>query len=178
MTGGTEKSLKLLGVNDPSSSRADTASGSTADVLNIASRKPIAAATIVEAEVERDPETGKVLRIINDPSAIKKPNPLNDPLNELEDSEPEEWSGFAHIPEDGPSENPVIRQLEEAARNGVRKAPRKQSQREEEWVQRLVDKYGDDYGKMFRDHKLNPYQQSEGDIKRRVQKWKKSHSMA
>jgi nucleolar protein 16 len=178
VTGGTEKSLKLLGVNDPSSSRADAASGSTADVLNIASRKPIAATTIVEAEVERDPETGKVLRIINDPSATKKHNPLNDPLNELEDSEPEEWSGFAHVPEDGPSENSVIRQLEEAARNGARKAPRKQSHREEEWIEKLVAKYGNDYGKMFRDSRLNPYQQSEGDIKRRVQKWKKNHDMA
>jgi nucleolar protein 16 len=79
--------------------------------------------------------------------------------------------------EDGESVNPVVRQLEEAARNGVRKAPRKQSKREEEWIERLVERYGEDYGRMWRDTKLNPMQQSEGDIRKRVIKWKKNHGM-
>jgi nucleolar protein 16 len=105
-----------------------------------------------------------------------KANPLNDPLNELEDEDAEEWDGFAMVPEQRQGEvvNPVIRQLEEAARNGERKAPRKQSQREEEWLERLVAKYGDDYGKMARDKKLNPMQQTDTDIKTRVRKWKVS----
>lgn len=104
-----------------------------------------------------------------------KDNPLNDPLNEIEDSDEEpEWNGFAMVPErrEGESENPVIRQLEEAARNGVRKAPRGQSQREQEWAERLVSQYGDDYGRMARDRKLNPMQQTEADIRKRVLKWK------
>jgi nucleolar protein 16 len=105
---------------------------------------------------------------------------LNDPLNELEDSdgEAEEWSGFAMVPERRENEvdNPVIRQLEEAARNGVRKAPRKQSEREGEWLERLVSKYGEDYGRMAMDRKLNPMQQTEADIKKRVKKWKASKS--
>lgn len=102
-------------------------------------------------------------------------NPLNDPLNEVEDAnEDAEWNGFSMVPErrDGESENPVIRQLEEAARNGARKAPRGQSQREQEWVERLVGKYGEDYGRMARDRKLNPMQQTESDIKKRVGKWR------
>jgi nucleolar protein 16 len=128
---------------------------------------------VEEVQVERDPETGKIIRIIEDKRT--KDNPLNDPLNELEESEGEEWNGFAMVPEPSASDNPVIRQLEEAARNGARKAPRTQSQREEEWIERLVEKYGDDYSKMARDTKLNPMQQSEGDLKRRITKWKKNH---
>lgn len=140
------------------------------------SRAPEQAET-AEVEVERDPETGNILRILNDPSQARD-NPLNDPLNELDDEEGEEWNGFAMVSGQGESDNPVIRQLEEAARNGVRKAPRTQSKREEEWIERLVEKYGDDYSRMVWDRKLNPMQQSEGDLKRRVKKWKKTHGAA
>lgn len=97
-------------------------------------------------------------------------NPLNDPLNELEDDE-EEWTGFAMVPKES-SDNPVVRQLEEAAKNGVRKASRAQSQRETEWLERLVKKYGDDYERMARDMRLNPMQQTAADIRKRVKKWK------
>ena len=79
--------------------------------------------------------------------------------------------------EDEP-ENPVIKQLEEAAMNGARKAPRGQSQREQEWVERLVNKYGNDYAKMARDLKLNPMQQTAADIRKRVVKWQKSQTKA
>lgn len=173
-TGGTEKTIKLLGLNDAKSSRADAAPGSTADVLNIVSQsqKP-SKMEIDEVQVERDPETGKILRVIGGPDE-KNDNPLNDPLNELDD---DEWNGFAMVPPT-PSDNPVIRQLEEAARNGVRKEPRTQSEREQEWIQRLVAKYDHDYSRMVRDRKLNPMQQSEGDIKRRITKWEKAHGKA
>lgn len=127
--------------------------------------------------MERDPETGAILRVLDEPSAdaAKNKNPLNDPLNELEgdsdeDEDMPEWNGFAMLPTET-SDNPVIRQLEEAAANGVRKAPRSQSQREAEWCERLVAKYGDDYGRMSRDMKLNPMQQTAADIKKRVKKW-------
>jgi nucleolar protein 16 len=183
-TGGTEKTIKLLGLdkdglNDGKSARADAPEGSTANKLNIVSQAP-EATTTEEVEVERDPETGKIIRVISDPSQSRL-NPLNDPLNDIvdldEDDGVEEWNGFAMVPEGTESENPVIRQLEEAARNGVRKAPRVQSTREEEWIQRLWEKYGDDYAKMFRDRKLNPMQQSEGDLKRRVKKWKNKYGV-
>ena len=125
-------------------------------------------AHIGEVRIEQD-EDGNT-RVVE---VGKKPNPLNDPLNDLEDSG-EEWAGFdnlGHVA--NPSgKTPVIAALEEHAMKGVRKAPRKQSQREEEWIERLVTKYGDDYRKMARDARLNPMQQTEADIKKRVQKWK------
>ncbi|KAF2469988.1 60S ribosomal subunit biogenesis protein-like protein Nop16 [Lindgomyces ingoldianus] len=180
-TGGTEKTIALLGLNDPASSRADAPKNSTADKLNIVSRAP-ETAQLEEVDVERDPETGEIVRI-GSGNEGERDNPLNDPLNELEDEgEGEglgEWNGFAMVPEEqepqANSRNPVIRQLEEQARNGVKKTPRKQSQREEEWIARLVEKYGDDCKRMVWDRKLNPMQQSEGDLRRRVRKWREGH---
>ncbi|KAH3913751.1 hypothetical protein HBH56_107230 [Parastagonospora nodorum] len=174
-TGGQEKTIALLGLNDPKSSRADIAAGSTANALNIVSKAP-QTIDVEELEVERDPETGAILRVIGQKEETA--NPLNDPLNELDDDEADEWDGFAMVPEHGEQEqvNPVIRELEEAAKNGERKAPRKQSQREEEWLERLVARYGDDYGRMARDRKLNPMQQTEADIKKRVKKWQASQA--
>lgn len=171
-TGGTEKTIALLGLNDAKSSRADTSATSTANALNIVSKAPHHIET-EEIEVERDPTTGAILRVIGQKEEIF--NPLNDPLNTLEGDGEVEWDGFAMVPERMEQEeqvNPVVRELEEAAKNGARKAPRKQSQREEEWVSALVAKYGDDYGRMARDRKLNPMQQTESDIKKRVRKWR------
>ncbi|CAN9461156.1 unnamed protein product [Alternaria alternata] len=157
-TGGTEKTIALLGLNDEKSSRADTAANSTADALNIVSKakKPENIPT-EEIEVERDPETGAILRVTGTFASEKRDNPLNDPLNDIEDD----------------NEEKIIKELEEAALNGAKKAPRGQSQREQEWVERLVSKYGEDYAKMARDRKLNPMQQTAADIRKRVQKWQK-----
>lgn len=68
--------------------------------------------------------------------------------------------------------NEIVALLEEQARSGKEKKDRTQSDREKEWIQGLVEKHGDDYGKMMRDRKLNPMQQTAADIKRRVDKWK------
>ncbi|KUJ19908.1 60S ribosomal subunit biogenesis protein-like protein Nop16 [Mollisia scopiformis] len=124
--------------------------------------------TPTEARVERDPETGKIIRVIH---AKSRPNPLNDPLNsESEDEEMgEEFEGFESEKEE---ENEIVKQLEEQASMGAPPAERKQSDREKEWIERLVAKYGDDFGKMARDRRLNPMQQTPADIKRRVGKWK------
>jgi nucleolar protein 16 len=133
--------------------------------------------TPLDARVERDPVTGRILRVLDDPTAPLKSNPLNDPLNDLENSD-EEWSGFAHVASGTPASTSVIEQLEAVAASGERKAPRKQSSREEEWVQRLMERHGDNYAAMFRDRKLNPMQQSEGDIRKRVKKWTEKHGRA
>lgn len=135
--------------------------------------------SLTEARVERDPETGRILRIINDDEVeiagrkVRKSNPLNDPLNDLSDLEDE-----IQVRHQG-SDNAIVRQLElQAAQEeeAVKKRkPRSQSTREQEWVERLINKHGDNIQAMVRDRKLNPMQQTEGDIRRRIRKWKTSH---
>lgn len=128
-----------------------------------------------EVQVVRDAD-GHILEIIDPEASTKKANPLHDPLNDLED----ESDGDIHANVAHPTANKVVAQLEaqaaaeeeELART---KKPRQQSTREQEWVESLVEKHGDDYSAMFRDRKLNPMQQSEGDLKRRVKKWKAKH---
>jgi nucleolar protein 16 len=68
----------------------------------------------------------------------------------------------------------VVRQLEAEARRPVEKKVRHQSEREKEWLARLVERHGDDTAAMARDMKLNPMQQTEADIARRIKKWKES----
>ena len=110
----------------------------------------------------RDPKTGAIVSVQHAKS--ERENPLHDPLNELSESEDEkvvESSGRGIIPE-----------LEEQAKYSRPKRPRMQSQREREWIERLVERWDDDWGGMVRDRRLNPQQQSEGDLKRRVAVWK------
>lgn len=68
----------------------------------------------------------------------------------------------------------IVPQLEEASRLEKRPRPRKQSQREVEWIATLVEKWGGDVAAMARDRKLNPMQQTEGDLRRRVRAWRTS----
>ena len=143
------------------------------DPLAINPKASAKAAKGAEVRVERDPETGRILQVITETS--EKPNPLNDPLNDLssspepEESESKEWGGIV-----GDLEAQALAEEKYLART---KRPRQQSQREEEWIERLVEKYEDDYKAMSRDMKLNPMQQSVGDLKRRVQKWSKKHAV-
>ncbi|KAK8034362.1 hypothetical protein PG993_009357 [Apiospora rasikravindrae] len=137
---------------------------------------------VTEARVERD-ENGKIIRIISTSGKKAKPNPLNDPLNELEtDSEAEEedeqmaddgetWGGIEEENEDGVRTD-VVKQLEAEANRPRQKHVRGQSQREREWLQDLMDKHGDNTRAMARDRKLNPMQQTEADIERRIAKLK------
>jgi nucleolar protein 16 len=158
--GGVEKESKIVGNSDSLAIARPT-------VLSRASE-------VAEVQLERDPETGEIIGVFGD-GPMTKSNPLNDPLNDvLDESEPEEWDAFGNIPaHPGTEQRPVIEELEQLAASGIRKTPRKQSEREAEWIATLVKKYGDDYGKMVRDGKLNPMQQTAGDIKRRVLKWQK-----
>jgi nucleolar protein 16 len=126
-----------------------------------------------EATVERDAD-GKIIRVIH---AHSRPNPLNDPLNSDSEDEVmddgEEFEGFEGE-EGGKEGKEIVRQLEDMASREKAKTPRKQSEREKEWCERLVGKWGEDYKKMERDRRLNPMQQTEADIRRRVGKWKAS----
>ncbi|KAL8697862.1 MAG: hypothetical protein Q9201_006886 [Fulgogasparrea decipioides] len=67
----------------------------------------------------------------------------------------------------------VVQELEaQSSRPGLRKRARQRSRREEEWIERLVERHGDDVAGMARDRRLNVMQQSEGDIRRRVRAWR------
>lgn len=157
-TGGVEKTASIL---SKSSKPTTTQEGS----FSIASKTPT---TLIptEARVERDPTTGAILRVLHSTSG--KDNLLNDPLN---DSSGEESDADMDDGEQGRPRG-IIQELEQQALMEAPKKPRQQSKGEEEWIQKLVEKYGEDYHGMIKDRKLNPYQQSEGDIKRRVKRWK------
>ncbi len=142
------------------------------DSLAIAPNNLQAATKLQEVQVERDPETGRILRVVQPSADEANNNPLDDPLNDLSDKEAEN--------EAAETSNNIVSQLEaqaaqEAEMEAKRKRPRQQSSREEEWIAKLVEAHGDNVTAMSRDRKLNPMQQSQGDIARRVKKWKQKH---
>ena len=108
----------------------------------------------------------------------QKINPLNDPLNDLDDDDyedggdgqAEDWGGIMDgggADEDTPE---VVRALIEQAQNPAPKKARHLSEREQEWLESLVARHGDDTRAMARDAKLNPMQQTAADIGRRLKK--------
>lgn len=159
-SGGTEKKVPKAGEDVQPPVR---------DSLAIAGPRANAKFIPQEIQVERDPETGKIIRVIR-PDVDFDSNPLNDPLNDSMEVEPQE------PPTRTQKQNDIITQLEAQAAHEeemlLKKRPRHQSSREEEWITRLVEKHGDDIRAMVRDKKLNPMQQTEGDIGRRLKKWK------
>lgn len=166
-TGGKERLPGQEDLNQAPNSLHITGSGNTATQLELG-----------ETKVERDPETGNILRVIRDEDEIevagrkrRRANPLNDPLNELSDNEDEgqTMSGSAVVQE-------LERQAHREGRSAKSKKPRHLSQREGEWITKLIEKHGENFSAMVRDRKLNPMQQSEGDLRRRINKWKKSQA--
>lgn len=119
------------------------------------------------ARVERDQETGNIIRVIHD--RPRKANPLNDPLNSDDEVRDE---GMQDAEEEALEGNNIIKELEAQASMVPEKKVRRQSEREKEWISRLVERYGSDYKAMARDRRLNPMQQTEADISRRVRKWR------
>ncbi|KAI2473834.1 ribosome biogenesis protein Nop16 [Annulohypoxylon bovei var. microspora] len=143
---------------------------STKPVDPFAIARPTGGGVIIsEVRVERD-EKGRIIRVLDG----LKDNPLNDPLNDLDsdddmdEEEAEEWDGIDEA-EEGTG---IFPELENQANQPIAKKAKSQSKREIEWLQRLVEKHGDDTKAMARDRKLNPLQQTEADIARRIQKLK------
>lgn len=154
------------------------------DSLHISSTKSSAKKGLGETKVERDPETGKILRVVRDDDMIefagqklRRANPLDDPLNDLSDNEGE--TGSAQ-PQRQNAPSAIVKQLEQQAvkegQAAETRKPRHQSKREDEWISRLIEKHGEDLTAMARDRKLNPMQQTEGDLRRRIRKWKQSQA--
>lgn len=154
------------------------------DPLAIANKNPTSLVPGT-ARIERDPETGAIVRVLNDEGDERRKKGrrewngrvLNDDLDESSGGEDEKMIGQHDLPTINDrvlgGEGVVPDLVLQAANTGAKKRPRKQSQREEEWVERLVEKYGDDVRGMARDKRLNPMQQSEADIGMRVRMWKK-----
>jgi len=131
-------------------------------------QKPIA-----EVQLEIDPETGNPT--LSKGSGSQLDSWAGDSLNDPDDSDVDEpnWTSLGRLPTQRGGTS-VTAALETLAAGGIRHGPRMQSQREQEWVERLVEKHGENYGAMFRDVLLNPMQQSEGDIRRRVVLWRRN----
>lgn len=150
-TGGTEARAKAI-----------TTESRRKNTLSIPTSQKASEMRTSEVKVTRDPKTGAIISVQHEKS--ERENPLGDPLNEFSDSEDEEVVGG--------SAKGIVSKLEEQARYSKPKRPRMQSQREKEWIARLVERWGDDWVGMVRDRRLNPQQQSEGDLKKRVGIWK------
>jgi nucleolar protein 16 len=154
----------------------------TKDPFSMPKSRKITKLVPTETKVERDPHTGRILRIVRSDGGPedgvarrKRLNPLNDPLEDLFDGEA--TNAMSTKPSDVVAE--LEAQADEEARIlAKRRRPRQQSKREEEWITRLAEKYGDDTRAMARDVKLNPMQQSEGDLDRRLKKWKANRQMS
>lgn len=161
-TGGVERTKEEILENEKTKSENPFAIPSAGNTTQLIPQ---------QVEVERDPETGRILRVIRNEETS---NPLNDPLNEVATNRKE-----SAAPKSAAN---VVAQLEAEAEQeseylATKKRPRQQSQREEEWILRLIEKHGDNIRAMVRDRRLNPMQQTEGDINRRIKKWKKSQQV-
>jgi nucleolar protein 16 len=76
-----------------------------------------------------------------------------------------------------PAKTDVVKALEVQAMN-VCKHESHQSEGEKRFIVELIQKYGDDYDAMFRDIKLNIYQHTAAQLKRKCQKYLKNKQIA
>ena len=134
---------------------------------------------VTEARIERDPGSGRILKVVDD-GKIVGGNPLNDSLNDLDsDSDDAKFEGFDRNPTitnarlaSKPAKTPVVAALEDHASRPAAKYKRKQSDGERAFIEELVRKYGEDFAAMARDLRINYMQRSEGDLRRRVGRWR------
>lgn len=146
-----------------------------------------------EVTVERDPETGKITRVVRpeDEEGVveiagklrRRGNPLNDPLEDALRAplSADAGAGAGAGDEAGAgAKSDVVKALEEQAARQTesllqKRKPKQQSTREVEWLERLIAKHGDNVQAMARDMKLNPMQQAPADIRRRLKKYHETH---
>lgn len=131
--------------------------------------------------IVRDAE-GNVVDIIEaDGDAAPKPHtegtPWGPPLN-ASDEEEHRAAGEAsrtsraralHLPvkADGDdAEHPLHKQLDSLAEELSAPVPRFTSHQEDDWLRSIVQKYGEDFARASRDRAVNPWQRTEGQIRR------------
>ena len=182
-TGGTERAGSEEQCAEPDSQI--NARGNS-EILNNSQKPKNARLIPSEVRIERDPKTGAIIRVLSPPPLIQGETKTTGAWrgviarlgNESSEEEKDglEWRSMNTYEKDANSTRVdaslVTAELERQAQCEMPSRGRKQSAREREWVERLVEKHGDDHAKMARDMRLNPMQQSEGDIKRRVKRWK------
>lgn len=71
----------------------------------------------------------------------------------------------------------IVEELEKLASRPVETRKKHQTERERDWLGVLYRKYGEDYEKMKWDMKLNPYQHTPAQLKKKITKWKKEVGM-
>ncbi|KAG1749012.1 ribosome biogenesis protein Nop16 [Suillus paluster] len=81
----------------------------------------------------------------------------------------DDWVGWSSSPF-ARGTHPVTGELLEKLSASGRALPRHSSCGERSYLARLVQKYGDNYGSMARDRRLNPEQKTVGELKRAVEK--------
>lgn len=130
---------------------------------------------IRSVQVERD-AAGNIVKVLH------RDNPLNDPLNDLESSsgddetQTETRRGEGEHANRQHRETKVVDLLEQQANVPTESYKRHQSAREREWIERLVAKHGQDVAAMARDMRLNPMQQTVGEIKKKLKKYQQESS--
>lgn len=125
-----------------------------------------------EARIIRD-EEGKIIQVIYGKSAEEALD--SDDSDKVGQEEEEEFTGCAGG--GGGNETDIVKKLKAQASVGERKNKKILCPGEMDWISRLVEKYGEgDCEGMVRDRKLNVYQQTLGDIRRRVAIWKRQRA--
>ncbi|KAL8644842.1 MAG: hypothetical protein Q9226_007568 [Calogaya cf. arnoldii] len=140
------------------------------DLLDVTASRP-ATIELKTTKVLRDAE-GNIVKAIQ---KAKPANPLHDPLNAMEEErDGENTFDASNRPNKDRMNHAGSFPLAGLVEVANRKKPRKQSQREQEWIERLVEKHGQDIRSMNKDPKFNQNQQTEADIRRRIEVWRKS----
>ncbi|KAK9472726.1 ribosome biogenesis protein Nop16 [Dipodascopsis tothii] len=166
VAGGTEKDLRVPRAYISKAEKAESAAAdkAAANEAAVPIMQGLPQATSREARIVRH-EDGRVEVVYADSGAGDDP---------ADDSSFEKASGLMTKPAKVvPAKTSVAAELEALANRPVEKKERTASERESDWIQALVTKHGDDYEAMFRDRKLNVWQQSVGDIRKRVVKWQR-----
>ena len=164
-TGGVERKAGEERVEDPLS-------------IEGKQRKAREVIEVREAKIVRDEETGAILTVLDEGRGVR-PNPLNDALIEFDSESEEGGEGVDQHRGVGPAvgaatqaKTDVVERLQDEASRPAPKYQRKQTEGEVAFIEELVRKHGEDFGAMARDMKVNYMQRSEGDLRKRVKKWR------